>query len=43
MEITMQIDSAETGRLRPLLSQIGAGLDEYLKFKHPDALHPGRR
>ena len=39
----MQIDSAETGRLRPLLSQIGAGLDEYLKFEHPDALHPDRR
>jgi aromatic-L-amino-acid/L-tryptophan decarboxylase len=36
-------DAAETGNLRRLLSQVGAGLDEYLKFEHPDALHPGRR
>jgi aromatic-L-amino-acid/L-tryptophan decarboxylase len=36
-------DAAETGQLGPLLAQIGAGLDEYLKFEHPDALHPGRR
>jgi aromatic-L-amino-acid decarboxylase len=36
-------DAAETGDLRALLSQIGAGLDEYLKFEHPDAQHPGRR
>ena len=35
----MSIDQAETGRLQQLLSQIGAGLDEYLKFEHPDALH----
>jgi aromatic-L-amino-acid decarboxylase len=35
-------DAAETGSLQALLSQIGAGLDEYLKFEHPDALHPGR-
>ncbi|HJV94653.1 MAG TPA: aminotransferase class V-fold PLP-dependent enzyme [Albitalea sp.] len=39
----MSIDAAETGRLQPLLSQIGAGLDEFLKFEHPDALHPSRR
>lgn len=39
----MSIDAAETGRLQPLLSQLGAGLDEFLKFDHPDALHPGRR
>jgi aromatic-L-amino-acid/L-tryptophan decarboxylase len=39
----MSNDSAETGNLQALLSQIGAGLDEYLKFEHPDALHPDRR
>jgi aromatic-L-amino-acid decarboxylase len=39
----MSNDSAETGNLQVLLSQIGAGLDEYLKFEHPDALHPDRR
>lgn len=39
----MSNDAAETGDLRALLSQIGAGLDEYLKFEHPDSLHPGRR
>jgi aromatic-L-amino-acid/L-tryptophan decarboxylase len=32
-------EQAETGRLEILLSQIGAGLDQYLKFEHPDALH----
>lgn len=35
----MSIEKAETGRLQRLLSQIGAGLDQYLKFEHPDALH----
>ena len=39
----MSNDAAETGNLQALLSQIGAGLDEYLKFEHPDALHPGHR
>jgi aromatic-L-amino-acid decarboxylase len=39
----MAIDAAETGQMQVLLSQIGSGLDEYLKFEHPDALHPGRR
>ena len=39
----MTRDAAETGHLQSLLSQIGAGLDELLKFEHPDALHPGRR
>jgi aromatic-L-amino-acid/L-tryptophan decarboxylase len=39
----MKHDAAETGNLRALLSQLGVGLDEYLKFEHPDALHPGRR
>ena len=34
-------EQAETGDLQKLLSLIGAGLDEYLKFEHPDALHPG--
>ncbi|WP_018150890.1 pyridoxal phosphate-dependent decarboxylase family protein [Leeia oryzae] len=37
----MSKDLAESGRLQTLLSRLGAGLDEYLKFKHPDALHPG--
>lgn len=35
----MPIDLAETGHLKELLSQVGAGLDQYLKFEHPDALH----
>ncbi len=35
----MSAEHAETGRLQKLLSQIGAGLDQYLKFEHPDALH----
>lgn len=39
----MSHDPAETGNLQALLSKIGAGLDEFLKFEHPDALHPGRR
>ena len=38
----MRDDDAETGNLQALLSQVGAGLDEFLKFEHPDALHPGR-
>jgi aromatic-L-amino-acid decarboxylase len=43
METSVSNEAAETGNLRALLSQIGAGLDEYLKFRHPDALHPDRR
>ncbi|HEY3254651.1 MAG TPA: pyridoxal-dependent decarboxylase [Polyangiaceae bacterium] len=39
----MASDAAETGDLQSLLAQIGAGLDEYLKFEHPDALHPSAR
>lgn len=39
----MTTDAAETGRLQPLLSQVGAALDEFLTFEHPDALQPGRR
>lgn len=34
----MSKDRAEVGNLQNLLSRIGAGLDEYLKFEHPDAL-----
>jgi aromatic-L-amino-acid decarboxylase len=33
----MPQDSAETGRLQDLLAQIGGGLDQFLKFEHPDA------
>lgn len=33
----MQDDPAETGRLQALLSRIGAGLDDFLRFEHPDA------
>lgn len=36
----MQNKAAETGRLKELLSRVGTGLDKYLKFEHPDALHP---
>lgn len=43
MQNAMMTDAAETGDLESLLSQLGAGLDEFLKFEHPDALHPGRR
>ena len=38
----MAREAAETGNLHSLLSRLGAGLDEYLKFEHPDALHPSR-
>jgi aromatic-L-amino-acid decarboxylase len=34
-------EQAETGHLEELLAKLGAGLDRYLKFEHPDALHPG--
>ena len=36
-------DAAETARLQPLLTRLGAGLDEFVRFEHPDALHPGAR
>ena len=39
----MAREQAETGNLQVLLDQIGAGLDEFLKFEHPDAMHPGSR
>jgi aromatic-L-amino-acid decarboxylase len=38
----MRDDDAETGKMQTLLSQIGTGLDDFLKFEHPDALHPGQ-
>jgi len=34
----MSKDKAEVGNLQDLLSRVGAGLDEFLKFEHPDAL-----
>jgi aromatic-L-amino-acid decarboxylase len=37
----MRAEAAETGRMQPLLERLGAGLDEFLKFEHPDALHGG--
>ncbi len=39
----MIAEAAETGRLQALLSRIGTGLDQFQRFDHPDALHPGRR
>jgi len=38
----MSSDRAEVGNLETLLRQIGAGLDQYLKFEHPDAMRPDR-
>lgn len=34
----MPKDKAELGDLQHLLSRVGAGLDEFLKFEHPDSL-----
>ncbi len=34
----MSQDKAEIGNLQDLLSRVGAGLDEFVKFEHPDAL-----
>ena len=39
----MSNDAAETGNLKTLLSRIGASLDTFLRFEHPDALQPGLR
>ncbi|HTC45522.1 MAG TPA: aminotransferase class V-fold PLP-dependent enzyme [Steroidobacteraceae bacterium] len=39
----MKVDAAETGHLQALLTRVGAALDEFLKFEHPDAQHPGNR
>ena len=36
----MQSDLAETENIQKLLAQIGGGLDRFLQFAHPDALHP---
>lgn len=36
----MAKDAAETQNIGALLTRLGAGLDEFLKFEHPDALHP---
>lgn len=38
----MRVDAAETGHLQSLLSRVGAALDEFVAFKHLDALHPGQ-
>ena len=38
----MPTEQAETGNVQRLFSIIGAGLDQYLKFEHPDALHDDR-
>jgi aromatic-L-amino-acid/L-tryptophan decarboxylase len=39
----MTADAAETGRLQDLLGRLGEGLDEFVRFEHPDALHRGAR
>lgn len=39
----MSNDAAETEHLQVLLSRVGAALDTFLRFEHPDALHPGLR
>ena len=38
----MPTERAETANLQRLLSLVGAGLDQYLKFEHPDSLHNNR-
>lgn len=35
----MQTDHAETSNIEELMSRIGAGLDQFLKFKHEDCWH----
>ena len=32
------MDDAEAGSLQPLLSRVGAALDQFLRFEHPDAV-----
>jgi len=39
----MARDAAETQNLGTLLTRLGVGLDEFLKFEHPDALQPSQR
>ena len=34
----MQVDHAETANIEKLISRIGAGLDQFLKFEHADCL-----
>ena len=34
----MSRDKAESGRLQELLAHVGAGLGQFLKFEHPDAI-----
>jgi len=34
----MSQDQAEVGNLQELLARVGAGLDQFLAFEHPDAL-----
>lgn len=36
----MQADLAETNNIQKLISQIGGGLDQFLRFEHPDAIRP---
>jgi aromatic-L-amino-acid decarboxylase len=35
---SMQFDLAETKNIQELISRIGEGLDQFLKFEHPDAV-----
>jgi aromatic-L-amino-acid decarboxylase len=37
----MQVDRAETANFEELVSRIGAGLDQFLKFEHQDSWHSG--
>lgn len=37
-EVGIKMDDAEAGRLQPLLSRVGAALDQFLRFEHPDAV-----
>ncbi len=37
----MTRDAAETRRLAPLLQRVGHGLDDFLRFEHPDAMQSG--
>ena len=44
MELPLPVvDAAETGRLQPLLARLGAGLDAFVRFEHPDALQTSAR
>jgi aromatic-L-amino-acid decarboxylase len=37
----MQTELAETSNIQKLIAHIGEGLDQFLRFEHPDAVHPG--